>query len=100
MSYNSFDYYRQIREYQLHMQKLSNPETKVPTHEAYKPVKPQYDRAKEYERNKKLESIEHENAHIMNKLVNINRRKPVHSQSSPNLQLPKIKKEFNIPLYE
>ena len=36
----------------------------------------------------------------MKKLVNINRRKPANSQSSPNLALPKIKKDFNIPLYE
>lgn len=36
----------------------------------------------------------------MKKLVNINRRKAKGSQSSPNLSLPKIKKEFNIPTYE
>jgi hypothetical protein len=41
MSLNSFDYYKQLREYQLHMQKLLNPETHVPTHTAYKPPKPQ-----------------------------------------------------------
>ena len=35
----------------------------------------------------------------MKKLVKINRRKPANSQSSPNLALTKIKKEFNIPLY-
>lgn len=46
MSYNSFDYYRQLREYQLHMQKISNPETQVPTHEAFKPPKPQLERAR------------------------------------------------------
>ena len=57
MSYNSFDYYRQLREYQLHMQKLSNPETKVPKHEAFKPIKPQLEKAREFERNKKMEEI-------------------------------------------
>ena len=36
----------------------------------------------------------------MSKLVNINRRKAEVSKSSPNLQLPKIKKDFNIPIYE
>lgn len=41
-----------------------------------------------------------ENSHIMKKLVKINRRKNMASQSSPNLALPKIKKEFNIPTYE
>jgi hypothetical protein len=55
MSYNSFDYYRQLREYQLHIQKLSNPETKVPTHEAFKTPKVQLERAREYERIRKME---------------------------------------------
>ena len=82
------------------MQKLTNPETQVPKHEAFKPVKPQYEKAREYERNKKIEEIENENSHIMKKLVNINRRKMDASKSSPNLALPKIKKEFNIPNYE
>jgi len=36
----------------------------------------------------------------MKKLVNINRRKSKISQSTPNLVLPKIKKEFSIPTYE
>lgn len=40
MSYNSFDYYRQLREYQLHIKKVTNPELKVPKHEAFKPTKP------------------------------------------------------------
>jgi hypothetical protein len=36
----------------------------------------------------------------MKKLVAVNRRKPTNHQSSPNLILPKIKKDFNIPTYE
>ena len=40
MSYNSFEYYKQLREYQLHIQKVINPESKIPTHEAFKPIKP------------------------------------------------------------
>lgn len=46
MSFNSFDYYRQLREYQLHIQKLANPETQVPGHTAFKPAKPQLERAR------------------------------------------------------
>ena len=44
MSYNSFDYYKQLREYQIHIQKVSNPEKNVPDHLAFKPVKPQIER--------------------------------------------------------
>lgn len=55
MSFNSFDYYQQLRQYQLHLHKLSNPETKVPRHEAFKPLKPQYEKAREYVRNKQIE---------------------------------------------
>jgi len=36
----------------------------------------------------------------MNKLVNINRRKPAASKSMSNLSLPPLKRSFNIPLYE
>jgi hypothetical protein len=81
------------------MQKLANPETQVPSHQAFKALSPKVEKVKEYKRNEKLRSIEHENAVIMNKLVGINRRKPAASQSMSNLSLPPIK-PFNIPLYE
>jgi IS1 family transposase len=92
MTYNSFDYYRHLREYQLHVQKLANPETNVPPHEAYKPIKPQIDKLKEFERQQKTLAIERENEVIMHKLVKINRRKPSISQSSPALVLPSIRR--------
>jgi hypothetical protein len=41
MSLNSFDYYQQLRQYQLHINKIANPETQVPSHTAFKPPKPQ-----------------------------------------------------------
>lgn len=72
----------------------------MPGREAYKPIKPNVDKVKEYERQQKIAEIERENEVIMNKLVSINRRKPGNSQSSPNLALPPIKKSFSIPLYE
>lgn len=57
MSYNSFDYYRQLREYQLHVQRLANPETNVPSRQAFSPPRPQLDRLKDIERQQKVEQI-------------------------------------------
>ena len=39
------------------MQKLSNPETSVPTHAAYKPPKPHLDRLKDFERQQRILAI-------------------------------------------
>lgn len=100
MSYNSFDYYRQLREYQLHVQRLANPETNVPSRQPFSPTRPQIDRLKDQERQQKVEQIERENEVIMHKLVQINRRKPEISQSVGSLRLPAIHKERHIPLYE
>jgi len=36
----------------------------------------------------------------MKKLVNISRRRPEISRSTPNLSLPPVKKSFIIPVYE
>lgn len=81
-----------MRQYQLHMQKLSNPETSVPSHEAFKPTKPHIDRLKEFDRQQRILAIERQNEAIMNKLVQINRRKPQHAHSHAALSLPPIKK--------
>lgn len=53
MNYNSFEYYQQLRQYQLHLNKLNNPETNVPKHEAFKPSVANIERSREFERNQK-----------------------------------------------
>lgn len=53
MSYNSFEYYQQLRQYQLHLQKLNNPETNVPKHEAFKPAVPKAEQRREFDRSQK-----------------------------------------------
>ena len=98
MKYNSFDYYEQLRQYQLHLLKLQNPEKKVPTHEAFKPPCPNPNR-KEFERNQKQQQIEKRNEQIMEKLVSINRRKVTPSKGGSSLSLPSLKKNFSIPEY-
>lgn len=92
MSCNAFDEYRHLREYQLHILKLANPEAQVPTLTPFKPAKAQVEKLREYERSKRAQQIEQQNGRIMDKLVRINRRKAEVSKSSPNLVLPKIRK--------
>ena len=99
MSYNSFEYYEQLRQYQLHLQKLQNPEKKVPTHEAFRVPQANMGHREEFDRNQKHMAIERENEHIMQKLVNINRRKPELTKSSSTLSLPSLKKKHSIPQY-
>jgi hypothetical protein len=57
MSYNSFDYYCQLREYQLHVQRLANPESNLPSRQPFSPSRPKLDRLKDMERQQKEERI-------------------------------------------